>query len=235
VTIKLLVVDDHPMVREGLAAMLSDCEEITLLNSCSNSEEAIQAAIEQEPDIILMDIKMKGKNGIETTKEILLLKPQLKIIFLTVFEDTESIRQALQSGAAGYILKHVSREKLIETIKRVFNGETVIDQSIFHQIVDDYTRLSKKVAEKRKAPLRENIEELTPREQEILQHLVKGLTNKEISSATNLAVDTVKTHLRNIFRKFGVKNRTQAITQAMKLSQNPDSVLFYDFKIMGRD
>ncbi|MGI5822660.1 MAG: response regulator transcription factor [Dethiobacteria bacterium] len=234
-TIKLLVVDDHPMVREGLAAMLSDCEEITLLNSCSNSEEAIQAAIEQEPDIILMDIKMKGKNGIETTKEILLLKPQLKIIFLTVFEDTESIRQALQSGAAGYILKHVSREKLIETIKRVFNGETVIDQSIFHQIVDDYTRLSKKVAEKRKAPLRENIEELTPREQEILQHLVKGLTNKEISSATNLAVDTVKTHLRNIFRKFGVKNRTQAITQAMKLSQNPDSVLFYDFKIMGRD
>jgi two-component system vancomycin resistance associated response regulator VraR len=235
VTIKLLIVDDHPMVREGLAAMLSDCEEITLLNSCSNSEEAIQAAIEQEPDIILMDIKMKGKNGIETTKEILLLKPQLKIIFLTVFEDTESIRQALQSGAAGYILKHVSREKLIETIKRVFNGETVIDQSIFHQIVDDYTRLSKKVAEKRKAPLRENIEELTPREQEILQHLVKGLTNKEISSATNLAVDTVKTHLRNIFRKFGVKNRTQAITQAMKLSQNPDSVLFYDFKIMGRD
>ena len=234
-TIKLLVVDDHPMVREGLAAMLSDCEEITLLNSCSNSEEAIQAAIEQEPDIILMDIKMKGKNGIETTKEILLLKPQLKIIFLTVFEDTESIRQALQSGAAGYILKHVSREKLIETIKRVFNGETVIDQSIFHQIVDDYTRLSKKFAEKRKTPPRENIEELTPREQEILQHLVKGLTNKEISSATNLAVDTVKTHLRNIFRKFGVKNRTQAITQAMKLSQNPDSVLFYDFKIMGRD
>jgi two-component system vancomycin resistance associated response regulator VraR len=235
VTIKLLIVDDHPMVREGLAAMLSDCEEITLLDSCSNSEEAIQAAIEQEPDIILMDIRMKGKNGIETTKEILLLKPQLKIIFLTVFEDTESIRQALQSGAAGYILKHVSREKLIETIKRVFNGETVIDQSIFHQIVDDYTRLSKKFAEKRKTPPRENIEELTPREQEILQHLVKGLTNKEISSATNLAVDTVKTHLRNIFRKFGVKNRTQAITQAMKLSQNPDSVLFYDFKIMGRD
>lgn len=234
-TIKLLIVDDHPMVREGLAAMLSDCEEITLLDSCSNSEEAIQAAIEQEPDIILMDIRMKGKNGIETTKEILLLKPQLKIIFLTVFEDTESIRQALQSGAAGYILKHVSREKLIETIKRVFNGETVIDQSIFHQIVDDYTRLSKKFAEKRKTPPRENIEELTPREQEILQHLVKGLTNKEISSATNLAVDTVKTHLRNIFRKFGVKNRTQAITQAMKLSQNPDSVLFYDFKIMGRD
>lgn len=234
-TIKLLIVDDHPMVREGLAAMLSDCKEIVLLGSCSNSEEAIKAAIEKEPNIILMDIKMEGKNGIETTKEILLLKPQIKIIFLTVFEDTESIRQALQSGAAGYILKHVSREKLIETIKRVFDGETVIDQSIFHQIVDDYTRLSKKVAEKRNTPQKENIEELTPREQEILQHLVKGLTNKEISTATNLAVDTVKTHLRNIFRKFGVKNRTQAITQAMKLSQNPDSVLFYDLKIMGRD
>ena len=234
-TIKLLIVDDHPMVREGLAAMLASCDEITLLGSCGNSEDAVKAAVEKEPDIILMDIKMEGKSGIETTKEILFLKPQIKIIFLTVFEDTESIRQALQSGAAGYILKHVSREKLVETIKRVSNGETVIDQFIFHQIVNDYTRLSKKVAEKNESLKKENIEELTPREQEILQHLVKGLTNKEISAATNLAVDTVKTHLRNIFRKFGVKNRTQAITQAMKLSQNPDSVLFYDLRTIGRE
>ncbi|MGI6308281.1 MAG: response regulator transcription factor [Dethiobacteria bacterium] len=235
VTIKLLIVDDHPMVREGLSVMLATCDEITLLGSCSNSEDAIKAAMEKEPDIILMDIKMEGKSGIETTKEILILKPQIKVIFLTVFEDTESIRQALQSGAAGYILKHVSREKLIETIKRVFNGETVIDQSIFHQIVNDYTRLSKKVAETSGSLKQEKIEDLTPREQEILQHLVKGLTNKEISTATNLAVDTVKTHLRNIFRKFGVKNRTQAITQAMKLSRNPDSVLFYDLRTMGRE
>lgn len=226
-TIKLLIVDDHPMVREGLSAMLSTSGDITIAGSCSNSEEAIQMALQEEPDIILMDIKMKGVNGINTAREILIQKPQIKIIFLTVFEDTESIRQALQSGASGYILKHVSREKLIETIKRVFQGETVIDQSVFHQIVTDYTRLSKKVLEKKQEEKEKNIE-LTPREQEILYHLVRGLTNKEISSATNLAVDTVKTHLRNIFRKLGVKNRTQAISLAIKISNEPGKTLFYN-------
>ena len=235
VAIKLLIVDDHPMVREGLSVMLDSCDQIALLDSCSNSEEAIKAVLEKEPDIILMDIKMEGKNGIETTKEILSMKPQVKVIFLTVFEDSESIRQALQAGAAGYILKHVSREKLIDNIIRVFRGETVIEPAIFTQIVHDYTRLSKKVAQTNEPLGKEKMETLTPREQEILQHLVKGLTNKEISSATNLAVDTVKTHLRNIFRKFGVKNRTQAITRAIKLSQGPDSALFFNFRTIGRE
>jgi len=225
-SIRLIIVDDHPMVREGLSAMLSTCQDITIVGSCSNSNEAIEMALQEEPDIILMDIKMKGVNGINTAREILNQKPQTKIIFLTVFEDTESIRQALQSGASGYILKHVSREKLIETIKRVFQGETVIDQSVFHQIVSDYARLSKKVLEKKQEEKEKNIE-LTPREQEILFHLVKGLTNKEISAATNLAVDTVKTHLRNIFRKLGVKNRTQAISIALKLSNEQGKTLFY--------
>lgn len=234
-TIKLLIVDDHPMVREGLSVMLATSNKISVLDSCSNSEEAIKAVLEKGPDVILMDIKMEGKNGIETTKEILKMKPQVKVIFLTVFEDTESIRQALQSGAAGYILKHVSREKLIDTVIRVFKGETVIDPAIFHQIVHDYTRLSKKIVQTNEPLEEEKVEVLTPREQEILQHLVKGLTNKEISTATNLAVDTVKTHLRNIFRKFGVKNRTQAITQAMKLSRSPDSALYYDFRTVGRE
>ncbi|NLJ77698.1 MAG: response regulator transcription factor [Peptococcaceae bacterium] len=223
------------MVREGLSVMLSTCDKIALLDSCSNSEEAIVAVSEKEPDIILMDIKMEGKNGIETTREILNMKPQVKVIFLTVFEDPESIRQALQAGAAGYILKHVSREKLIDTIIRVNEGETIIEPAIFNQIVHDYTRLSKKVAQINQPLAEENIETLTPREQEILSHLVKGFTNKEISSATNLAVDTVKTHLRNIFRKFGVKNRTQAIARAMKISRSPESALFYNFRTIGRE
>ncbi len=229
--IKLLIVDDHPMVREGLSTMLATSNEITVAGSCSNSKEAIKMALAEEPNVILMDIRMEGVNGIDTAREILSQKPQIKIIFLTVFEDTESIRQALQSGAAGYILKHVSREKLVETIKRVFQGETVIDQSVFHQIVNDYTRLSKKVTDIRE-PEEEKIIELTPREQEILHYLVRGLTNKEISSATNLAVDTVKTHLRNIFRKLGVKNRTQAISQAIKISRDPSKVLFYNSEVI---
>lgn len=223
--IKLLIVDDHPMVREGLTAMLSANNDIDVAGSCGNSVEAIEMALQQEPDIILMDIKMNGTNGIETTKQILSRNDNIKVIILTVFEDTESIRLALQAGATGYILKHISQEKLIESIKRVYKGETVIDQSIFHHIVNDYTRLTKKFTEIKEEPGGDANEErdieLTPREREILYYLVKGLTNKEISAATNLAVDTVKTHLRHIFRKLGVKNRSQAISEAIKLSKQP--------------
>ena len=224
--IKILIVDDHPMVREGLSNMLENCDEISIAGSCGNSEEAIAKAHEVAPDVILMDIKMEGLNGIETAKQILAQKPEIKIIFLTIFEDTESIRLALQSGASGYILKHVSRQNLIDTIKRVHGGETIIDQSVFRQIVNDYTRLSKKLTEIKPLDKDEKRVELTPREQEILRQLVKGLTNKEISSATNLAVDTVKTHLRNIYQKLLVKNRTQAISLAMKLSRNSAESLF---------
>ncbi len=229
-SIKLAIVDDHPMVREGLVAMLGSCSELIIVGSCSNSEEAQSLVQTMEPDVILMDIKMKGMNGIETAKQILKLNPNIKIIFLTVFEDTESIRLALQSGGSGYLLKHVTREKLLDTINRVHRGETVIDQTVFHQIVNDYTRISKKLADikENKAlpgedrPIYDTDQDpiLTPREQEILYHITRGLTNKEISTATNLAVDTVKTHLRNIFRKLGVKNRTQAISKAIKMGQN---------------
>jgi len=226
VTISILIVDDHPMVREGLSNMLENSEEVSVVGSCGNSKEALEKAQTLEPDIILMDIKMEGVNGIESARQILALKPDINIIFLTVFEDTESIRLALQAGASGYILKHVSRQNLIDTIKRVHAGETIIDQSVFRQIVNDYTRLSKKHTEVTSLKKEEEPVELTPREQEILRHLVRGLTNKEISSATNLAVDTVKTHLRNIYRKLQVKNRTQAISMAMKLRRNSEESLF---------
>ncbi len=225
-TISIIIVDDHPMVREGLTNMLDNCEEITVIGSCGDSREALEKAETLNPEIILMDIKMEGVNGIESARQILARKPDIKIIFLTVFEDAESIRLALQAGASGYILKHVSRQNLIDTIKRVHDGETIIDQSVFKQIVNDYTRLSKKHTEVKSFKKEEDPVELTPREQEILRHLIRGLTNKEISSATNLAVDTVKTHLRNIYRKLQVKNRTQAISMAMKLSRNSEDSLF---------
>lgn len=228
--IKLLIVDDHPMVREGLATMLNTCEEINVIGSCSDSNDAIRTALALEPDIILMDIKMEGTNGIETTHLILEQKPAIKIIILTVFEDTESIRLALQAGAVGYVLKHVSKEKLLETIKKVYQGETAIDPLVLHRIVHDYARLSKRVTDMREGRQTGSAQEkdinLTPREQEILLHLVKGLTNKEISVATNLAVDTVKTHLRSIFRKLEVKNRTQAISRAIKIYKNSQNNLF---------
>ncbi|HAG11303.1 MAG TPA: DNA-binding response regulator [Desulfotomaculum sp.] len=216
IPIKLMIVDDHAMIRVGLATMLSDCKDISIIGSCSSSQEAEQMLLNQNADVILMDIKMPDISGIEAAKEILRKKSLIKIVFLTVFEDAEFVRLALQSGANGYILKHVSRDKLIETIKRVHQGETVIDPAVLHQIINDYAKTPGN-NEQNSAHQRA---ELTPREHEILQYLTRGLTNKEISTETHLAVDTVKTHLHNIFRKLGVKNRAQAIAQISKTKDN---------------
>lgn len=212
--ISLMIVDDHPMIREGLATMLGACEDISIVGSCADGEEANRLARMINPDLILMDIKMGATNGIEAAKQIIKERPDIKIIFLTVFEDAEFMRQALQAGAAGYILKHVSREKLIDSIRRVHLGETIIDPAVFNTIVNDYIKLSQLAGipgETKEQPV-----QFTPREKEILFHLTKGMTNKEISVVTHLSVDTIKTHLRNIFRKLNVKNRSQAINQGIK-------------------
>jgi len=212
--IKLMIVDDHPMIREGLATMLGTCEDISIVGACQSGDEAHQQAPIIHPDIILMDIKMKGTNGIDAARQIFKTSPEIKIIFLTVFEDAEFMRQALQVGAVGYILKNVTKEKLIESIRRAHRGETIIDPTVFNTIVDDYIKLSH-LAEESGEDKAQQLE-FTPREKEILYHLTMGMTNKEISATTHLAVDTIKTHLRNIFRKMAVKNRSQAINHGIK-------------------
>ncbi len=215
--IKIMIVDDHTLIREGLIYILSTCEDIVLVDNCGCAEEAYRLSLLTKPDIILMDIKLDKCKGIEATRQILKDLPETKIIFLTIFEDTEFIKHALEAGAAGYVLKHVSRDKLIDIIKRVYRGERIIDPAVFKQIVDDYIKLTNPSNLDQEVETMDQTIELTPREQEILYQLIKGMTNKEISASTHLAIDTVKTHLRNIFRKLGVKNRSQATTKGMKL------------------
>ena len=212
--INLMIVDDHPMIREGLATMLCTCEDISIVGSCEDGEEANRLARTMNPDVILMDIQMGATNGIDVAKQIIGERPEIKVIFLTVFEDTEFMRMALQAGANGYILKHVSREKLIDSIRRVYLGEKIIDPTVINNIVNDYIKLSHLAGTPEDA--KEQTIQFTPREKEIFFHLTKGMTNKEISVVTHLSVDTIKTHLRNIYRKLNVKNRSQAINQGTK-------------------
>ncbi|MCL6446848.1 MAG: response regulator transcription factor [Armatimonadetes bacterium] len=211
-TIKLLIVDDHLMIREGLVAMLSSYPDLQIAGSCESAFEALEFLAHTVPDVILMDIKMKDKNGLDATREIKAKFPEVKVLILTIYEDMESVRLSLQAGAAGYLLKQVSQEKLAESIKRVYHGETVIDPSLIGQLVNDYAKMTQGFLTQLKSRVELEGKGLTPRENEVLKYLAQGLTNKEISSKTHLAIDTVKTHLRSIYRKLGVKNRSQAIT-----------------------
>lgn len=213
--INLLIVDDHPMIREGLVSMITPYQDINIVGTCSDGQEAIDSVERLAPEVILMDIKMGKVNGIEATREIISGNPGMKIIMLTIFEDAESIRLALQAGASGYMLKQASGEKLVDSIRLVFRGETVIDSMLLNQLVTDYTRLAQGFGVHTHASTADESRDLTPRESEVARHLAQGLTNKEISARTHLAVDTVKTHLRSIYRKMGVKNRSQAITEIM--------------------
>jgi len=211
--IRLMIADDYPIVREGLVAMLSTCEDIKIIGACEDVETATQMILTGNPDIILMEIKIGAIDGIDAAKQIIAQRPEIKIIFLTVFEDAKFMSLAVQAGADGYILKHVSSEKLIDYIKRVYLGEKIYEPCVFNTIIDDYVRLSQMNANDE---VEEKTVQFTPREKEVFFYLTKGMTNKELSLVTNLSVDTIKTHLQNMFRKLDVKNRSQAISQGLK-------------------
>ncbi|MCL6635068.1 MAG: response regulator transcription factor [Peptococcaceae bacterium] len=218
--INIMIVDDHPMIREGLATMLSAYEDINIVGSCGSGDEALEFINKTIPDVVLMDIKMGKMNGIEATQEMVSRVPGIKVIMLTIYEDPESVRLSLQAGATGYILKQASQEKLAESIRRAYRGETVIDPSLLGQLVNDYARMAQGFTAHPKSQAIGENKDLTPREEEVLSYLAQGLTNKEISAKTHLAVDTVKTHLRSIYRKLGVKNRSQAISKIARKNKS---------------
>ncbi|OPX84270.1 MAG: Transcriptional regulatory protein LiaR [Pelotomaculum sp. PtaB.Bin104] len=214
--IKLLIVDDHPMIREGLVAMLGSSKDLDIIGCCSNAQEALEFVRNTVPDVILMDINMQKMNGIEATREITAQIPGIKVIMLTIYEDAESVRLSLQAGAIGYVLKQATQEKLVESIRQAYRGETIIDSALIDQLVSDYARMAQGSLNLPRSIIKDDNKSLTPREDEILKYLCEGLSNKEISAITHLAVDTVKTHLRSIYRKMGVKSRSQAISEMIR-------------------
>ena len=215
--IRLMIADDLPMVREGLVAMLSPCEDINVIctcdGTCANVEKANQVVRTSNPDVILMDIKIGAINGIDVAKQVMVHSPDIKIIFLTVFDDAKFMSMALQAGAGGYISKYISSERLIDSIKRVYQGERIIEPTVINTMINDYINLSQKISP---VEAKERTIQFTPREKEIFFYLRKGMTNKELSMVTHLSVETIKTHLHNMFRKLDVKNRSQAINQGSK-------------------
>lgn len=199
--IKILVVDDHTLFRKGLIEILKKNKRLRIVGEAANSREALESYKKKMPDIMLMDISLPDKSGIETTKEILKINPKQKIIILSRYEDEEHILEAYRSGASGYFIKARTVDELFHIINTVEKEGAVIHQTIVPKLL--------KGIKKQESPQEKF--KLTDKELEILKLLKKALSNKEIAQQTNTSERTIKNHLNNIFQKLGVENRTQVV------------------------
>ena len=208
--ISVVIIDDHPLVREGLRKILELEPGIRVLDEAGDGQGAINIARQRKPDVILMDINMPGTNGVEATRIIKRESPQIGIIALTIHEDEEYVLELVRAGVSGYVLKDIAPVKLVETIRTVAAGNSVIDPSITRTLFTELNRLT------RRRNAKEEWENLTEREMDILKLITQGKSNKEIAVDLCISEKTVKNHLTNIFRKLKVDDRTQAVLFAIK-------------------
>jgi DNA-binding NarL/FixJ family response regulator len=208
--IRVLLVDDHTLFREGVASLLERTGDVTLAGEAPTGEQAIAMADELLPDIVLMDLNMPGTGGIEATRTITSRNPNIGVIVLTMFEDDESVFSALKAGARGYILKDAERGTLLRAIRAVSRGEALLGPSIARKLIDQFNPPIPR------APQPQVIDELTPREMEVLKLITEGLRNNEIAERLFISEKTVGTHISNIFSKLQVADRSQAILRAFR-------------------
>jgi DNA-binding NarL/FixJ family response regulator len=199
--IRILLVDDHPVVREGLRGMLEAEPDLTVAGEAGSGEEAVAQARAVEPDVILMDLRMRGLDGVGATERILAESARVRVVVLTTYETDADILRAVEAGASGYLLKDASRADLAGAIRAAARGETVLAPSVAGRLVNQVRR-----------PVPQT---LSAREVEVLALVAKGLTNAEIGRALHITEATVKTHLLRAFGKLDVSDRTAAVTTAM--------------------
>lgn len=208
--IKIVIVDDHPLVREGMARLLELDPDIHVADQAGDGQGAINLVRRIQPRVVLMDINMPGTNGIEATRVIKREFPQTAVIALTIHDEEEYVFELVRAGVSGYVLKDINPDKLIETIKMVASGQSVVSPSITNKLLGEFSRVTSRKKKK------EEWETLTRRELEVLQELAKGRSNKEIAEFLTISEKTVKNHITSIFRKLMVDDRTQAVLFAIK-------------------
>ncbi len=205
--ISVLIADDHPMFRKGVRALLQAAPEFEIAGEASTGEEAVAAAIQLQPDLILMDIKMPGVNGIEATRQILRASPHIAILILTMFEDDDSVFSAMRAGARGYVLKGADQDQLLPAMLATARGEAIFGPGIAQRVLSYFSAV-------RSAPAILPFPELTEREREILDLVAQGRTNGEIAERLVLSQKTVRNHVSNVFSKLQVVDRAQAVARA---------------------
>lgn len=206
--IRVFITDDHTLVREGFANMLALEKDIDVVGQASDAKDAIKQIAELKPDVVLMDIKMPGMNGLEATRVIKKEIQDVEVVILSMYDEEDYIRRAVEYGATGYVLKDISKEELLRAIKVVNGGGSLIQPSLAKKVLKDLTRKPKDVHSYTK--------DLTDREIQIIQLLSEGNTNKDIADKLFISEKTVKSHLRTIFRKLEVTDRAQAVAFSMR-------------------
>lgn len=212
--IKILIVDDHAVVREGLRTYLELEDNLTIVGEAANGREAVDKVPVLRPDVVLMDLLMPEMDGIAATKAIKEATPDVKVIVLTSFQDDEHIMPAIEAGATGYLLKDVSAPELVKAIAGAFQGQAQL-----------HPEIARKLMEQVRQPRRRDdpAEDLTPRERDVLKLIASGMSNKEIARELVMTERTVKGHVSNILGKLSLQDRTQAALYAVRHGLAPDS------------
>ena len=196
--IKVLLADDHAIVRMGLASLLGTKSDIKVVGEAANGDEAVELAQKRSPDVVLMDLMMPRKNGVDATAELHRLMPNVRVLILTTFGTSPEIADALSAGAAGALMKSVAKTDLVSAIRRIAAGERVISPEIEQMLEEDSATPA-----------------LSPRQRNILESISRGLTNNEISAQFDISIGSVKTHIERIFAKIGATTRAEAISIAI--------------------
>lgn len=203
--ISLLLVDDHDLIRSGLVKLFDIEDDIDVVGEANDSDSAISFIEEKRPDVVLMDINLgDGKNGLETTKEVIKKFPDTSVVILTVYGEHEYVVEAVKSGAVGYLQKEINGEDIISAVRAVAEGKSLIDPELSKRVFENLSSVNDK------------LESLTKRETEILDLIADGMSNKEIADKLFISEGTIKNHITSLFRKLDVHDRTQAAILALR-------------------
>lgn len=220
--IRVLLVDDHPLVRDGLACLLAE-QDLQVVGEAGDGLEALRMAREVRPDLILMDVRMPRCDGLQATRLIKAEMPHVKIVMLTVCEDNHTIFEAIKSGASGYLLKSLRTADFFDLLGGITQGEAPLPRSLATRILEEFARQSQKGSTEDRPG-----HGLTEREQEVLQLVARGTRNKDIAEALSITENTVKHHLKHILEKLHLRNRSQVVAYALQTGLVTESFAFVE-------